>query len=111
MQNVEFQYVTKGDLKQFGIEIAQAMAKANAGILKKMDALRAELGEAQNQTAAIVDEDRQLLEAVMFNLRFVLEKLGALNEDGTETPEIQEWKARRISEAQAMAEAAKGETN
>lgn len=108
-------YVTKEELKQFGVEIAQAMAKANRDVIdqinkavKAFNALREELGTAQNTTAELVD-------ALALHLEACMEKLGLSEQDETGRTEVtQEFKdycAARIEKANQFNEAQKGGVN
>lgn len=116
--NLTPKYLTQADLTQFAAEIAQATAAVAKGqneqinkLTTAFNKLREELGAAQNTTAQIVDEDRAILDGVMFNLRYIMEKLGMWDAAGNESEEVKQWKAAKIAEAEQMVEAAKGPEN
>lgn len=106
-------WVTKEELKAALREIGattgtfhhDTMTQVNS-ITKAFNELREQLGHAQNVTAQVVDEDRDLLNTVILHQKYIMEKLGALTADGEWTEEFQQWCSAKIEEAQAIQAAA-----
>lgn len=95
-------------LRQIGTTIAGDIKKLYAGLNELKNEflkLREELGHAQNTTAQIVDEDRDLLNTVILHQKYIMEKLGALTPEGEWTEDFKLWCAAKIAEAEAISKA------
>jgi hypothetical protein len=102
-------YVTRKEMEEGFRQIGMTVGKAHKEmvgevnkITKAFNELYEQLGNAQNVTASVVDEDRDLLNTVILHQKYIMEKLGALTPEGEWTEEFQQWCSTKIEEAKAI---------